>query len=206
MCVITADVNRSSLIADRAGVQHRIFRALEIVNEHYKEDLLVPFAITVGDEWQGLLRSPAMSYRIIDSFREQLDGVDVSYGVGIGSIATEFRERTAEMDGEAFRHSREALNRAKKQGREIIFKSDDASTDALLNAVCLLLATLRSKWTKRQKEKILLYKQLRNESRVAEKLGVTQGDIHQALKAGAGKVYLECEDELNFYLHSKANS
>jgi len=199
-CVITADVNRSRAIVDRETLQQNIIAAIRTVNKEFADAIAVPFAITIGDEWQGMLRSLANSYEIVTKFREALDEVSVSYGIGAGSINTAIQAQTRTMDGEAFHRSRSALQIAKKKKREIIFRIGDDRTDGLLNAVCGLLQTIRSRWTDRQKEKILLYKEYGNETRVAQVLGVTQGDIHQALKAGAAKIYLESENDLNAFL------
>jgi len=199
-CVITADVNKSRTVVDRAGLQRRILGVLKEANAKFENDIAVPFTITIGDEWQGLLNSIAPSYQIIDFFRQSLTEISVSYGIGAGQVETSFMPRTSEMDGDAFRRSREALNAAKKTKSEIIFDTNNKPIDALLNSICQLLFVVRSRWTERQKEKITLYKHHQNERKVAEELGVTQGDIHQAIKAGSGKMYFESEERLNYYL------
>lgn len=199
-CVITADVNKSRTVVDRAGLQIKILTTLHEANTKFENDIAVPFTITMGDEWQGLLNSIASSYQIIDFFRQSLTKISVSYGIGAGQVETSFMQRTSEMDGEAFRRSREALNAAKKSKSEIIFDTNNKPIDALVNSICQLLYVVRSKWTERQKEKITLYKHFRNERKVAEELGVTQGDIHQAIKAGSGKIYIESEERLNYFL------
>jgi len=203
-CVITADVNKSRAVVDRSGLQKNILAVLSETNAKFENDIVVPFTITVGDEWQGLLNSIAPSYQIIDFFRQSLTDISVSYGIGVGQVETSFMPRTSEMDGEVFRRSRNALNTAKKNKSEIIFETGNEPVDVLLNSICRLLFAVRSKWTNRQKEKIILYKNLRNERKVAKELGVTQGDIHQAIKAGSGKIYIESEEHLNYFLSTYA--
>ncbi len=199
-CVITADINRSRDIKDREALQERMQKAIALINEQFTEQILVPFTITLGDEWQGLLKSLAKSYEIVATFRDALEGVSVSYGIGEGAIATPLLARTSEMDGEAFHKSREALDTAKQNHHEVVFATRDERTDLLLNATCSLLETIRANWTERQREKIMAYKKYGTETKVAEVLGVTQGDIHQAIRAGAGKIYLQCENQVNEFL------
>lgn len=201
-CVVTADVNRSRSIRKREILQQKIIGTIDEVNRQFASFIAVPFSITLGDEWQGLLQSPAKSYEIVAAFRENLTDVSISFGVGVGEISTSLQDRTSSMDGQAFHRSRIALNLAKKKKREVMFSTGDERLDGLLNAVCALLQTIHQRWTDRQREKILLYKKHQNETKVAQVLGVTQGDIHQALKAGAGKIYIECENELNAFLAS----
>jgi len=199
-CVITADINKSRDVKDREALQERMQKAIDLVNAQFAEEILVPFTITLGDEWQGLLRSLAKSYEIVAAFRDAMEGVSVSYGISEGDIGTAIRARTSEMDGEAFHKSRAALAAAKRSNREVVFSTSNDKTDRLLNATCALLETLRASWTERQREKIMAYKKYGTETKVAEILGVTQGDIHQAIRAGAGKVYLQCENEVNEFL------
>lgn len=200
--VITADINKSREIEDRAQLQERIHTAIKLVNEQFAEFIAVPFSVTLGDEWQGLLKTIGKSYEIVAAFREALGEISVSFGIGAGEIGTPIYARTSEMDGEAFLRSRSALEIAKKKNRLVVFAAADEKTDLLLNALCALLDNLRDWWTDRQREKIMLYKKYKNETKVAEALGVTQGDINQAIKAGSGRIYLECEEDLNAFLSS----
>lgn len=197
-CVITADVNRSREIPERKLLQNQILEALKEANRHFKKHLVAEFAITLGDEWQGVLKDISQSYKIVSYFQEELYPISVSFGVGEGEIATEISRRSVEMDGEVFRRSREALNRAKKKSR--IFYITNSSTDRLLNTTFQLLQILQDSWTKRQYQKIMLYKELQREKLVADKLRISQQDVNQALSAGYGLVYLEAQETLNNFL------
>lgn len=205
-CVITADINKSSAVADRGHLQDSILAAIGQVNEKFSDELVVPFSVTIGDEWQGVLRGISHSYSVIDLFRTMLGEYQASFGVGMGGIETAILTESRNMDGAAFHNSRAALNRAKAEKKEIIYLTNDSAIDTPVNTICLLLQVVRSRWTRRQAEKILLYKKLGNETLVAQSLGVTQGDINQAIKAGAGKSYLEAEASLIKYLSEITNS
>jgi len=200
--VLTADVNRSRTLAQRPEMQQAFFAIIEDANRNFANQLHVPFAVTLGDEWQGVPKSLAASYELAVFFMNRLHPVRISFGIGEGSIATAIRQRSSEMDGQAFHYSRQALETCKKTRRDVLFITLDPGRDLIVNAFCYLLQALRERWTQRQFEKILLYKELQQETRVAAKLDVTQGDINQALKASHGKVYLQCEEQLIQYLNN----
>ena len=201
-CVITADVNESKRLPERKELQQRILQSIAEVNVLFKEHLAAEFMITLGDEWQGVLKSLGPSYRVASYFLEKLYPIAVAFGIGEGTIATELSPRPTEMDGEVFHRSRNALNQAKRSGQIIVISTSNPQNDLLLNTTLRLLQTVRETWTKRQFEKVMLYKQHRKEEVVASILEVSQADINQALSSTRGRVYLDCEDTLNEFLNA----
>ncbi|MCD6166471.1 hypothetical protein DRQ15_02225 [candidate division KSB1 bacterium] len=199
-CVITADVRGSRQLNDRAALQLQIEQTLAQINQKFAKVVKVPFQITIGDEWQGVTENLAHSYEIAVQFVEKMHPHVLAVGIGEGAIATEWRTRSADMDGDVFLRSRQALDQSKKKNQEIVFSTTDKHRDMIVNAVSLLLQTLRRHWTERQHQKVILYKEHRNEQKVANILGVSQADIHQALVAAEAKIYLDCEQKLNDFL------
>ena len=199
-CVITADVKGSRDFEDRAALQESLKAAMARVNDEFAPHLVVPFTITIGDEWQGVLRSLAESYDVAQAFARALEGVSVVFGIGEGEISTPTAERSAEMDGEAFHRSREALEKTKTDGKSITFRTIDAEADKLLNALCAALELVSRHWTDKQRKAVALFREHRRQVRVAELMGVTKSDISQALLAASADVFLECEDDLISYL------
>ena len=199
-CVITVDVRGSRRVKERAALQQQIEQMLMQINKEFARVIKVPFQITIGDEWQGVTENLAHSYEIAARFVERMHPHTLAVGIGEGAIATEWKARSADMDGEAFLRSRQAIGQAKDKNREIVFFTLDEHRDMIVNVVSLLLQTLRRRWTKRQYQKAILYKEYRNEQKVANTLGVSQADINQALAATEAKIYLECEQKLNNFL------
>jgi len=199
-CAITADVNKSRDIPERKLLQNNILDALTEANRLFKKCIVADFAITLGDEWQGVLVDISQSYKVVSFFQEKLYPISVSFGVGEGEIATEISSKSVEMDGEVFRRSREALNFAKKKTRQVFFITDHSTNDQLLNTTLHLLQILKDSWTNRQYQKIMLYKELKREKVVADKLNISQTDVNQALSAGQGRVYLEAQETLHNFL------
>ncbi|HEB88658.1 MAG TPA: hypothetical protein ENI85_03725 [Deltaproteobacteria bacterium] len=199
-CVVTADVRRSREVQDRRALQEKILLLLNEVNQQEKEALAVPFSITLGDEWQGVLRGCAAGFWAAIRFVEELFPYRLSVGIGYGSIETGLLPRSAEMDGVAFHRSRAALEQAKDTGQEILFSLGRQSHDLILNAASRLLQLVRQDWTASQFEKLRLFKQLGTERSVAEELGISQQSVNKALQAIHARTYLEQEQRILRFL------
>ncbi len=199
-CVVTADVRRSREVEDRRALQEKILRLLDAVNRRQQAELAVPFSITLGDEWQGVLRGVAPGFRAALQFVEELYPNGLSVGIGFGSIETDLLPRSAEMDGVAFHRSRAALDRAKEAGQEVLFSLGRESHDLLLNAASRLLQLVREDWTAAQFGKVRLFKQLGTEYGVAKALGISQQSVNKTLRAAHARTYLEQERKILRFL------
>jgi hypothetical protein len=117
--VINMDIVNSRYLANRKVLQEKIHSYINYMNEKYKNVLLASITITLGDEWQIVIKEPHKGYKIISSFQKLLrkDGISVYSGFGIGTISTDMYEDTRIMDGECFIKAREALNIAKNKNR-----------------------------------------------------------------------------------------
>ena len=119
--VINMDIVHSRKIKNRIEVQNIIKNYLKSLSKKYEDKLLTPITITLGDEWQIVLKDISKSYTIITEINEFLSDYDIKTysGIGIGSISTEVYSNSSNMDGEAFINARNAINIAKKSGDTI---------------------------------------------------------------------------------------
>jgi len=202
-CVITADVKGSRDVEDRAALQKRLKSAMDRVNSEFAPHVVVPFSITIGDEWQGVLKSVGESYSVKLAFERLLEGVPIVFGIGEGGIATPLAERSAEMDGEAFHRSRQALETAKTEGRPIAFCTVDAEADKLLNALCAALELVSRHWTDKQRKVVALFREYGHQRKVSELLGVTESHVSQTLSGAGAHEFLRSENDLCSYLRTR---
>ncbi|NOY76822.1 MAG: hypothetical protein GXO76_03010 [Calditrichaeota bacterium] len=199
-CVLTADIHQSRLVANRQELQDQIEASLQTVNQTFASSIGVPFTITLGDEWQGIVQTLSAAYEIAVYFIETFHPVRLAIGIGEGKIETAWRQRSSEMDGEAFHRSRNALEEARRKNRRIRFATSRTHEDVLLNAITFLLQIQRESWTEKQFKKFSVYRKFRNTIKTAEAIGVSQSDIHQTLTAIQADGYLEAEEDLLYYL------
>ena len=91
---LTCDLVDSKEQPDRAQLQLRLESALRDANAAFAGELVVPLSITLGDEWQGLLRSVDAALRLDVSLRRALHPVRLRSGLGTGPLTSEIRERS----------------------------------------------------------------------------------------------------------------
>lgn len=180
---ITADIVGSTEYYKANGkpLRPRLLEALAKVNARHAEALAVPFAITLGDEVQGLVSNPADAPRVVHDLRLQLSPLKCRVGVGIGPIVSELAESTAQMEGLAFGMSREALDAASslKSGLTV-YRTSDEHVESVANAMSLLVDAIQSRWTEKQWEAVRLHSELGDLSSVGKRLGVSaQGAEHR---------------------------
>ena len=64
-CAIIGDMNKSRLLPQRANAQKKFIKAVAAINNEFQQHIAWKFVLISGDEFQGLLKSPAESYRFI---------------------------------------------------------------------------------------------------------------------------------------------
>lgn len=117
--VINMDIVDSRLLNNRKDVQENIHEYLDVWNNKHKDILLTPITITLGDEWQIVLKNTYKGYEVINAFQSFLRKKDIYVysGFGVGTISTSIYNDTRLMDGDCFINAREALNIAKNKNR-----------------------------------------------------------------------------------------
>lgn len=200
---VIGDIVKSKKIIDRNEVQKKLKAVLDKVNEKYLDDIASNFMITLGDEFQGLLKSGGNVIKIISEIEIAMLPIQLRFGIGIGKIDTEInRFMPLGADGPAYHNAREMINELKKQERKyqtnysnimICSQEDNEKIDMLLNCIFSLCSSLKSKWTSRQTEIISCYiSSDKNQYKTAEKLGINQPSVNKAL------------NNSNFYSYEKA--
>ncbi len=172
-CAIIGDIRHSRLLPRRGAVQKRFAGSIEKINREFRKEIASSFLITLGDEFQGLLISPAESYRLVRRFQELMEPVPFSFGVGVGTLSTPLEEQALGMDGEVFHRARAALEKAKKTKRELLCNFDSPTVD-LVNALIGLLEDRWQRITPRQKEIRRLLLELDRQEAVARRLRISQ--------------------------------
>ncbi len=118
---MVCDIKKSRDIKDREELQHRIIEMLKEANNEYNKLIVSSFLITLGDEWQGLLRYPSSYETIIDFFNNRLKEIEFYCGMGIGDITIHDFELTVnQLDGPSFHKARKALSLAKQFNYSIV--------------------------------------------------------------------------------------
>jgi 2-polyprenyl-3-methyl-5-hydroxy-6-metoxy-1,4-benzoquinol methylase len=119
------DIKNSKQLHDREYIQYKLIDAIKEVNEEHSNIIVSNFIITLGDEWQGLLKYPCHYQKVIDFFEKKLNNLDIYCGIGIGNISIHNFELTVnQLDGPAFYLAREAITYAKQKNLSLVILKD----------------------------------------------------------------------------------
>ena len=187
------DIRRSREVADRQGVQSRLEEQLVRINRERGRGLASSFVITIGDEFQGLLRRPQAAMEIVASLDAALERIDVRYGFGWGSLATRLRKKSIGMDGPCFHAAREALNWAKQEDRWVAVRGFGDEDDLILNDILGLMGAVRRRWKRSQVETVAYMRGAGTQKEVALSRGVAESTVSKALKGALHEQMMDAE-------------
>ncbi|HEV8398886.1 MAG TPA: SatD family protein [Gemmatimonadales bacterium] len=148
---VLADVVGSRLLPpkERARLQDDLREALRALNRRtaWRPKIAAAFAISRGDEIQGLLKDAALLWEIAHWLRAAFAGVDWIIASGLGAISTALAPSAVEVDGPCFHAARAALDDAKKRHQIFAFRGFPPTVDAL----SVYYSALYWSWTPRQR-------------------------------------------------------
>jgi len=178
--VVTLDLIGSR---DIDTLSTKIKNLLHEINRRYHAQLIAPFVVTLGDEFQGVLRSTSEVFHI---FIDVQSVFEIYAGVGTGKIDRSQDTYSPSMTGEAFVRSREAIHSAKDRRRTFVVSTGEVELDLVVNTLAYAAQFIRSEQTARQKSVIdsLLLDSNLKKSRLATKLKVSPQAISRILKGG----------------------
>ena len=81
---IIGDIIKSRTSSNRYELQISLNQVLMELNEQYKNDMISDFTITLGDEFQGVLKNPRFLLRMLDMIELELYPTEFRFGIGIG--------------------------------------------------------------------------------------------------------------------------
>lgn len=190
LAVIGDIVNSKRIIGEqRKQLQNTVENTLDFINSHYKDFIVSDFLITLGDEFQGLLRPEAPLYEIISHVVERTNLMDnkgkfveIRFGVGFGRVVTDIKRVALGMDGPAFHFARKALDIGHdKKGHTIVFRAEPNTIsevdEAAISALLELLAVSRKFWIHKSNkftEILPLLRENKNQRDIAKALNCTQ--------------------------------
>lgn len=190
---VIGDLVGSRELEDRAAVQERVEEAVTAANEQWANELAAGFIVTLGDEYQGLLKRPDHAFHAVVTLESRLVGVTARYGIGLGTLATPLKPTAVGMDGPCFHRAREAMERAKREDRWIAVTGFGEERDGVLNGILRLMGGVRREWTNVQAETVFAAREAAEQKAVARARGVSEATVSKALKAALYEPFAEAE-------------
>ena len=198
---LIADVIDSKMVQERFNLQKQLEKTLRKMNELFGDYLASCFTLTLGDEFQVLLKMDAPIFQIIDSLRSELKPTQLRFGIGLGEIVTAIDPlQSIGADGPAYWNARVAINLVHQKNdygnTQIYFSSGNDSKDLLVNALIASGEAIRSGWRGSQEEILLdllkrfVYSENFSQQELAQSLDINPSALSKRLKSSSIRVYL----------------
>ena len=198
---LIADVIDSKMVQERFDLQKQLEKTLQKINELFKDCLASAFTLTLGDEFQALLKVDAPVFQIIDTLRSELTPTQLRFGIGLGEIVTAIDPlQSVGADGPAYWNARAAINFVHQKNdygnTQIYFSSGKENQDFFVNALIASGEAIRSGWRDSQEEILLnllkrsVYSESFSQQDLAQSLAINPSALSKRLKSSSVRVYL----------------
>ena len=198
---LIADVIDSKMVQERFDLQKQLEKTLQTMNELFGEFIASNFTLTLGDEFQGLLKVDAPVFQIIDTLRSELTPTQLRFGIGLGEIVTDIDPlQSIGADGPAYWNARAAINLVHQKNdygnTQIYFLSGKEKQDFFVNALIASGEAIRSGWRGSQEEILLdllkrcVYSENFSQQDLAQSLEINPSALSKRLKSSSIRVYL----------------
>ena len=198
---LIADVIDSKMVQERFDLQKQLEKTLQTMNELFGEFIASNFTLTLGDEFQGLLKVDAPVFQIIDTLRSELTPTQLRFGIGLGEIVTDIDPlQSIGADGPAYWNARAAINLVHQKNdygnTQIYFSCGKEKQDFFVNALIASGEAIRSGWRGSQEEILLdllkrcVYSENFSQQDLAQSLEINPSALSKRLKSSSIRVYL----------------
>ena len=198
---LIADVIDSKMVQERLDLQKQVEKTLQKMNELFGDYLASRFTLTLGDEFQALLKVDAPVFQIIDTLRSELNPTQLRFGIGLGEIVTAIDPlQSVGADGPAYWNARAAINFVHQKNdygsTQIYFSSGKENQDFFVNALIASGEAIRSGWRDSQEEILLnllkrsVYSESFSQQDLAQSLAINPSALSKRLKSSSIRVYL----------------
>lgn len=198
---LIADVIDSKMVQERFDLQKQLEKTLQTMNELFGEFIASNFTLTLGGEFQGLLKADAPVFQIIDTLRSELTPTQLRFGIGLGEILTDIDPlQSIGADGPAYWNARAAINLVHQKNdygnTQIYFSCGKEKQDFFVNALIASGEAIRSGWRGSQEEILLdllkrcVYSENFSQQDLAQSLEINPSALSKRLKSSSIRVYL----------------
>ena len=198
---LIADVIDSKMVQERLDLQKQVEKTLQKMNELFGDYLASRFTLTLGDEFQALLKVDAPIFQIIDTLRSELTPTQLRFGIGLGEIVTAIDPlQSVGADGPAYWNARAAINFVHQKNdygnTQIYFSSGKENKDFFVNALIASGEAIRSGWRDSQEEILLnllkrsVYSESFSQQDLAQSISINPSALSKRLKSSSIRVYL----------------
>jgi hypothetical protein len=193
---VIGDVVRSRALPgpQRHQLQLGLEQLAAAINQRYRRAIAARFLVTLGDEFQGVLKLAEILPDLIWDIEASLANAEVRIGIGFGTLNPPFKPVALGMDGSAFHAARQAIELARKRKLQGgLFVGFGETDDLVLNGFARLLRHVREELTKGQRHTLTLLRQGRTQAQIAKELRLSRQAVSKRAKGAGWEAFLEGE-------------
>ncbi|HSH35264.1 SatD family protein [Schnuerera sp.] len=206
LVAIIGDIIDSRNIEDRSQIQEKLKKILRDVNIKYKEYVISKWTITLGDEFQALIKPNLEIFKILDYISYKMDPIKIRFGMGLGEIYTNINyEKSIGADGPAYWNARDAIEIIHDNNNygnsKISYKSKNKN-DEIINNLLNYTDWMKENWTNTQREVLyaLLENNIYNENfkqkLLAKELGISESAMSKRVRTSGIRLYLSSRNSV----------
>jgi hypothetical protein len=174
---------------------HAIFNdVVARCNARHAETIESPLTITLGDEFQGIVRSLSAALAIVSNIRIGLltSGIECRFVIGTIVLETEINRETAwNMMGSGLSKARDKLNIKTDENAYRFSFPEKPIYELLLDEIGVAVTTTERSWTPTQLRYVALERQKGEQTNidVAKKAGTSARNLYKVLRAANYRSY-----------------
>lgn len=205
---IIGDIKESKKLRKRGQIQEKLNELLKHINEVYCEDIASKFIITLGDEFQGLLKRSEHILDIIKYIQQDMYPIMLRFGIGYGEIYTNIlRDAAIGADGPAYYAAREMIEKIHEQEKRLKKRAADIQISMYgtedfeiteINTILALVKIIEDRWS--EKQRFTIWDMAQNggsQEECAKRMGTTQSTIARRLADGNFLIYEMAKKTVN---------
>lgn len=207
LVAIIGDIIDSKNIENRNKIQEKLNKILNKVNQDYEGYIVSKWTITLGDEFQVLLKPNLEIFKMLDYISYEMEDINIRFGIGLGEIYTDINhEVSLGSDGPAYWNARDAIefihNNNNYGKSKISFKSDDKNDD-IINNLIYYTDWMKENWTSTQKQvlntllKNNIYEDNFKQRPLARELGISESAISRRISSSGIRLYLSSRNSIS---------
>ncbi len=206
LVAIIGDIIDSRNIEDRNKTQEKLNEILKEINIEYKEYIVSKWTITLGDEFQVLMKPNLEVFKMLDYLSYKMAPIKIRFGIGLGEIYTDINyEKSIGADGPAYWNARDAIEYIHDNdnyGSSKISLKSENKNDNIINDLLYYTDWMKENWTDTQKE--VLYTLLENniydenfkQKPLAKKLNISESALSKRVKSSGIRLYLSSRNNV----------
>lgn len=165
---VIADIIASKKIENRAPLQEILNEILKTVNTNFNDQIESYLTITLGDEFQGIIKDFKTTFLIIDLIDTQLktltksilkEEITLRWGIGVGKLVTPIKDKTISIgsDGPVYWNARNAIEKVHSQndhGNTTEKLVSETLEDDFFNSIIRIQNVIKNQWTTTQQDTV----------------------------------------------------